>query len=699
VKISLLVLILICWISLPILSAEAAPALFYVSPMGNDSWSGKMPSTNHAHTDGPFKTIQMARDQIRKEKVRNSSRSYEVLIRGGIYELDTTLTFSSDDSGSPNYPVIYAAYEREEPIITISHRILGEWRRHKVNPSIWQATIPGVGEGKRYFRNLYVKGARRLRPRWPKQGYFQIEGLLPGAIRGKRSDPTARSGFRFRDKDIDPTWKNRHDIEVVTIGKWLAPRRNIKDIDEHRRLVTFNELVSWPYGWPCLNYYYVENVYEKLAPGEWYLDRQSGELSFWPLPGEDIESLEIRAPKSPGDIIYCDEKAGYLKFIGLSFCYSDCSFQFSNDPGSKYPHDADYIRGGDAIVIEGHHIAVDGCKVSHIAGHGVTLGSRSRNCLVQRCNIYDTGAGSIRMTGKDCEVLNNYLHDGGIIDLGSFALYVGAHNAATHNEVYNFPYLGIISRGADATVAFNHVHHVMEILSDGGGIYRGRNPDGASITNNLVHDIGNTSILKISTYGIYLDDGAHDVLVKNNIVYNTMSASIMLHHGHSNTIENNIFAFSNTEGLMRRSKWFEGEGVGWTVQRNILVNDGTTSGRRDMLVPKCKDRRYKFDHNVYYTMNNKPLFYGMEFKEWKTTRSLLLEGANWNPKGHSGPEIRTIGAWEGGEWVDGELQDVNSIIADPLFISLSEHNFNLKPESAAFKMGFQAIDISAIGVH
>ena len=41
--------------------AGAKPMNFYVSPNGNDSWSGRLASPNRTRTDGPFATLERAR--------------------------------------------------------------------------------------------------------------------------------------------------------------------------------------------------------------------------------------------------------------------------------------------------------------------------------------------------------------------------------------------------------------------------------------------------------------------------------------------------------------------------------------------------------------------------------------------------------------------------------------------------------------
>jgi hypothetical protein len=42
--------------------------------------------------------------------------------------------------------------------------------------------------------------------------------------------------------------------------------------------------------------------------------------------------------------------------------------------------------------------------------------------------------------------------------------------------------------------------------------------------------------------------------------------------------------------------------------------------------------------------------------------------------------------------------DVHSLIADPLFVAPKEHDFTLRKDSPALKLGFQPIDLTHMGV-
>ena len=55
-------------LTLSLVTAAAPAADFYVATDGNDAWSGTLASPNAAKTDGPFATLQRARDAVRETR-------------------------------------------------------------------------------------------------------------------------------------------------------------------------------------------------------------------------------------------------------------------------------------------------------------------------------------------------------------------------------------------------------------------------------------------------------------------------------------------------------------------------------------------------------------------------------------------------------------------------------------------------------
>src|SRR5690606_31962726 len=96
-------------------------------------------------------------------------------------------------------------------------------------------------------------------------------------------------------------------------------------------------------------------------------------------------------------------------------------------------------------------------------------------------------------------------------------------------------------RSRDNVVELNHIHHVMQDLHDGGGIYfwgtMGEGPN--TIRRNLIHHVGRGRRIAV---GIYLDDSTDDVAVRENVVFG-VNQGLHLHGAPRNTIENNLFAY------------------------------------------------------------------------------------------------------------------------------------------------------------
>jgi ribosomal protein S11 len=104
--------------------AAEMQADFFVSVGGSDSWSGTLATSNAKKSDGPFATLQRARDAVRDLKETKSS-DIVVLVRGGTYQLNQTVVFSLKDSGKDDSAITYAAYPGETPVFSSGKEIQG----------------------------------------------------------------------------------------------------------------------------------------------------------------------------------------------------------------------------------------------------------------------------------------------------------------------------------------------------------------------------------------------------------------------------------------------------------------------------------------------------------------------------------------------------------------------------------------------
>jgi parallel beta-helix repeat protein len=272
------------------------------------------------------------------------------------------------------------------------------------------------------------------------------------------------------------------------------------------------------------------------------------------------------------------------------------------------------------------------------------------------------------------KVCDNVIHDGGKVHTGAVGIWIGlsAENHVAHNEIYDLFYTGI-SVGWEwfnnphaaygNIIEFNHIHHVMKYtLCDGGGIYTLGIQPGTIIRNNLIHDV--YSYDDHSGRGIYLDAGSLGIRIENNIIHHIRIAGLRLQRATSgNFIRNNIIAFCDEAPLgwdTDRSNCFMQNIVYFTTE-NVFTRDQFAS--YDTVI----------DFNLYFNPCREIKFLGHSFEEWKKLKSRdLWDGTPTTPDGHS-------------------------IIADPGFVDPENGDFRLKPDSPAFKLGFQPIDISSIG--
>ena len=96
--------------------AQSTSATFYVSPIGNDSWSGTLPDPDSAGDDGPFATFDNARAAVQSLNKAGLTQ-VNVQFRGGTYFLPATEIFTAGDSGSATTPIVYQNYPGESPVI------------------------------------------------------------------------------------------------------------------------------------------------------------------------------------------------------------------------------------------------------------------------------------------------------------------------------------------------------------------------------------------------------------------------------------------------------------------------------------------------------------------------------------------------------------------------------------------------------
>lgn len=666
-------------------SSPARAAEYYVSPGGSDGWTGRLDAPNAEATDGPFATLERARDEARRNP---DAGPIQVLVRGGSYFLTQPLILEPQDSGSADRPALYAAYPGERPVFSGGRKI-GGWRQGP--GELWQATLPEVRAGDWYFRQLFVDGSRRQRARSPNSGYHRIAALIPGPP-DPRSKPVARDRFVFTPGDIQP-WQTLNDVNVVLMHSWETSIHPIKSVDTTTHIVEFAAPMKewWSIGyWEEQQRYYVENALELLdQPGEWYLDRQTGVLSYWPLPGERLGETEVIAPVL-SELVRLAGDADQGRFVrhvtlrGLAFHHADWSLSAEGNSSTQAA-----VEVPAAVMADGAlNCEVERCEVAHVGTYGIWFRRGCKDCRIEGNRLRDLGAGGVRVgeanmartdqaESSRIEVDNNHIFDGGHVYPAGVGIWVAqsSHNRIAHNDIHDLLYSGISigwnwglqpNRTHHNVIEFNHVHDLVHgVLSDAGLIYCLGVSPGSVIRNNVFHDIWPYNAPPLG-WGIYLDAQCGNYTVENNLVYNTLSGGLMFNNGgHAHVIQNNIFALSANQTLWpyseKRPSTFR-RNIVYLTQGQLLIPHGERSLRERIAAAESPGI---WDQNVYWHTGGADQlhFYRRSFAQWQ-------------------------------EWG----LDRGSIVADPQFVDAQAHDFHLLPESPALRLGFEPWDFSQAGL-
>jgi hypothetical protein len=663
-----------------VLAGGASAEECFVATDGNDGWSGTLPAPNADRTDGPLATLDAARDAIRRLKQTGLTEAVRVVVRGGTFYLGGPFVLAPEDSGTEACPITYAAYPNEAPVLSGGQAIGGLSGPNE--GGLWTVEIPEVKAGRLYFHQLFVDGRRRTRARMPNEGYYLNEGPIePLVDRAKaRRDAATKMGFRFKPGDIR-RWENLDDANVVQFHSWTASVHWIQELDEANHVVRFTAPANWPTGyWIGNERYYVENFSEALdQPGEWYLDRARGVLSYKPLPGEDPATARFIAPRL-GHLVRLEGVPGEERFVewvhfqGLSFQHADWSIA---DKGPADGQAAHFLEA--AVVARGaRHCTFERCEIAHVGEYGLWLRAGSTDNRVFRCHLHDLAGGGIRIgetrsPGSEAETTarntidNNFIHDTGHMFHAGVGVWIGrsSHNRVTHNEICDLDYTGVSvgwswgyapSSANHNVVEYNHIHHIgRTVLGDMGGIYTLGIAPGTRLRHNVIHDVYSPGVG--GGAGIYPDEGSTGLLIENNLVYHVERGCFSQHYGRENVVRNNIFALSRTGEIAR---YREEDHQSFFFERNIVYSE---SGY--FLIGNWGNGNYGMQENVYWdTSTADPDFGDLDFEEWQS-----LE------------------------------RDQGTIVADPKFIGAKTLDFRLQPDSPALRLGFRPFDTAEVGLY
>ena len=187
------------------------------------------------------------------------------------------------------------------------------------------------------------------------------------------------------------------------------------------------------------------------------------------------------------------------------------------------------------------------------------------------------------------------------------------------------------------------------------GIYTLGLSEGTVVSNNIFHDIYSYSY---GGWGLYTDAGSTGIVMEKNLVYNTKTGGFHQNYGRENIIRNNILAFSREHQVQITQVEPH---LSFTFEKNIVYWE-----TGPLLSGSWTTITINMDNNCYWNTAGQPvLFAGLTLDQWRRQNK----------------------------------HDEHSLVADPGFVDASNHDFHLRPDSPALKLGFEPFDYTQAGVY
>ena len=383
--------------------------------------------------------------------------------------------------------------------------------------------------------------------------------------------------------------------ELVFFHDWSISRIPIASIDhQQHRLKTSANIGNKASHYEIDHFekhprYYIENHPALLdAPGEWYLNERTGVLIYVPRPGEKADQIEVIAPVARALLsVRGSDKAPVrnVHFKGLTFMHaawllppagyvSGQATVHERRDGSDQQQARKMMESALTFELAENCSVTDG-RLAHLGMSGIRFGPRTRRCRLVGNIIEDVSGNSVNL-GEDASrkigerlwwqaakeqaaaehtVAHNVIRHGGQQFFGAVAVWVGLahHQSVTHNLIYNHPYSGVSvgwmwnptpTPAAQNIIEHNHIHHVMQVLSDGGGIYTLGHQPGSSLSHNWIHDIP-LNAGRAESNGMFLDQGSDQFTIAGNVIFALDRSPLRFHQALNNLVRDNVLVIAD----------------------------------------------------------------------------------------------------------------------------------------------------------
>ena len=511
----------------------------YVAPNGNDN--------NEGTKDSPVKTMERAR----KEAILRNKLQTTIEFAPGEYDWETVYFTDAD------VPAVYegngASFRGTTVIDASEFKPLTDNGLKSVMHPDAAANVLCLDltkldiniEDFNYaddIKNLktpsmFLDGKALTLARYPNSGYMKIDEIIQpgGNIVGAAQNTDIGGVFKQNDSNL-AKWITAKDAYAAghLSSTYSSEFRKIDNIRSDN--MTISLACATDYGMSSAGMrWYITNLIEEIdIPGEWYVDKDTKMLYFYPPEDFVTDSVfEISTAETP--------------LISMNGAKNITMKNFNIFGGKS---DGIYAENVDNVVFSG--LDIEAC-----GGYGVRAGGN--NILIKENKLHNLGSSAISitkggnrmtLTPSGNMICNNHIYNTAMNENSNWhgGIAIEGNNVGT--KIYNNLIHSIIGtpytfKGNENDFSYNEVWSSHKTRSDGGATYGGGDLSnyGNKFTYNYVHGCYCEDDTNYNTHGIIAgDDWLSGTIIENNIVYggNKEKTAGFGTHSRDNIIRNNI---------------------------------------------------------------------------------------------------------------------------------------------------------------
>jgi hypothetical protein len=309
-------------------------------------------------------------------------------VAAGVYYFTEPLVLSAEDSGTKESPIVWQADDGRPVVISGGEKLRPTWTAYK--NGIFQTPVPADLDTDQLFAN----GERQILARYPN---YDPNTLIFNGYAADCISPARVAAW------ADPAGGFMHAMHPALWGgfSYLVTGKDAKGN------------LTMEGGWqgnrpakPHEKYRYVENIFEELdSPGEWFLNRKTHVLYFYPPANVDLSTASIEAARLKNLIEFRGSEQAPVKWVtlrGFTFRHTLRTFMETKEPLLR--SDWTIYRGGAVLFNGAEDCALENSFLDQVGGNAVFVNGYNRRDVIRGCRIERSGAGGVMFVGDPAAV-------------------------------------------------------------------------------------------------------------------------------------------------------------------------------------------------------------------------------------------------------------------------------------------------------